>query len=183
MSVAASTVTLGGHAGPLLRLGFGCEQLGGHAWGASDRAELEAAVVRAAELGIRLFDTADCYGLGESESRLGRLLAPFRTDALIATKFGVRFDAAGKVYYDASPAWARTAIDESLRRLGIDCIDLYQLHYPDGVTPYRIPDIRRNEEIRDSREREIDLHYRLEDNLAPSRHKSFKAIRDRTSKN
>ena len=55
--------------------------------------------------------------------------------------------------------------------------------YPDGVTPYRIPDIRRNEEIRDSREREIDLHYRLEDNLAPSRHKSFKAIRDRTSKN
>ena len=135
MSVAARTVTLGGRAGPLPRLGFGCEQLGGHAWGASDRAELEAAVVRAAELGVRLFDTADCYGLGESESRLGRLLAPFRADALIATKFGVRFDAAGKVYYDASPAWARTAIDGSLRRLGIDCIDLYQLHYPDGVTP------------------------------------------------
>ena len=51
--------------------------------------------------------------------------------------------------------------------------------YPDGVTPYRIPDIRRNEEIPNARQREIDLHYRLEDNLAPSRHKSLKAMREK----
>jgi hypothetical protein len=55
--------------------------------------------------------------------------------------------------------------------------------YRDGITPYRIPEIRRNEEILDARQREIDLHYRLEDNLAPSRHQSFKGIRERASKN
>ena len=55
--------------------------------------------------------------------------------------------------------------------------------YPDGITPYRIPGIRRNEEIPDSRDREIDLHYRLEDNLAPSRHPSLNAIREKASRN
>ena len=55
--------------------------------------------------------------------------------------------------------------------------------YPDGITPYRIPEVRRNEEINDSRQREIDLHYRLEDNLSPSRHPSFQAIREKARSN
>jgi myo-inositol catabolism protein IolS len=132
----AATFANLGRTGPLLlRLGFGCEQLGGYQWGETDRGELEAAVADAVAAGVQLFDTADCYGLGESERRLGRLLQAARHEVCIATKFGVRFDQGGKVFYDASPAWATQALEGSLRRLGCDYVDLYQLHYWDGRTP------------------------------------------------
>ena len=72
------------------RLAFGCEQLGGFEWGNVDFNEVEAAVEAALERGVMLFDTADCYGRGESERRLGRILRGRRDRALIATKFGAR---------------------------------------------------------------------------------------------
>jgi len=96
--------------------------------------EVASAVDEAIERGVNLFDTADCYGLGESERRLGALLRARRGRALVATKFGVRVDSAGRVSYDSSPAWAARALDASLQRLQMDCVDLYQLHYWDGRT-------------------------------------------------
>jgi aryl-alcohol dehydrogenase-like predicted oxidoreductase len=117
------------------RLAFGCEQLGGHAWGAIEPADIIAAIEEAVHAGVTLFDTADCYGHGESERRLGQALAPHRARVLIATKFGVRFNDAGGVWYDSSPQWARAALEESRRRLDTDVVDLLQVHYWDGVTP------------------------------------------------
>ena len=117
------------------RLAFGCEQLGAYEWGEVDPAEVAAAVEVAIGQGITLFDTADCYGRGASERRLGRVLAAHRDKVIIATKFGVRFSDSGSVFHDSSPRWAEDALDASLRRLGTDRIDLLQMHYWDGVTP------------------------------------------------
>jgi aryl-alcohol dehydrogenase-like predicted oxidoreductase len=119
------------------RIAFGCEQLGGYEWGLVDTSEVAAAIELAIASGVNLFDTADCYGRGESERRLGAVLKSHRDRVLIATKFGVRFTDAGKVWYDSSPAWATQALDESLARLGVPAVDLLQMHYWDGVTPLR----------------------------------------------
>jgi aryl-alcohol dehydrogenase-like predicted oxidoreductase len=129
------TTTLGATAERVLRLGFGCEQLGGHNWGPVVVSEVASAVDEAIERGVNLFDTADCYGLGESERRLGALLRARPGHAMVATKFGVRVDASGRVSYDSSPDWATRALDASLERLQMDCVDLFQLHYWDGQTP------------------------------------------------
>lgn len=125
-----------GSSGQLVRrLAFGCEQLGGYEWGRVDPGEVIAAVELAVGEGITLFDTADCYGRGESERRLGEALARHRDATVIATKFGVRFSDTGSVFYDSSPQWAAAALDASLRRLRTDRVDLLQMHYWDGVSP------------------------------------------------
>ncbi len=114
---------------------FGCEQLGGFNWGVVDARSVADAIHLAFEKGIVCFDTADCYGRGLSESRLGSILSKKRKNAFIASKFGVRFDNAGKVFFDNSREWAGTALEQSLRRLGTDYIDLYQVHHWDNLTP------------------------------------------------
>jgi aryl-alcohol dehydrogenase-like predicted oxidoreductase len=120
----------------LSRLGFGCDPLGGHAWGHVDPAEAQRAVGTAVDLGVTLFDTADCYGRGESEIRLGQALGVRRKDVAIATKFGVRLDRDGAASRDNSSGWFEKALAASLRRLRTDYIDLYQLHYWDGTTAW-----------------------------------------------
>lgn len=112
------------------RLGVGGCPLGGHGWGHSDPAEMTAAVHGALDAGVNFFDTADVYGLGQSERLLGDALRG-RREAVIATKCGVRVEN-GHTYYDNSPQWITRACEESLRRLRVECIDLYQLHYRDG---------------------------------------------------
>jgi aryl-alcohol dehydrogenase-like predicted oxidoreductase len=105
--------------------------------------EVSIAAVRAAyESGVRLFDTADAYGCGHAESVLGAALAPFRGDVIIATKVGLVFDEATRTGegYDISPAYLRRACEASLRRLGTDHIDLYQLH-PGQVTAAEAPGV------------------------------------------
>jgi aryl-alcohol dehydrogenase-like predicted oxidoreductase len=94
------------------------------------------AIELAADLGVTLFDTADCYGKGLSEIRLARALGARRKDVAIATKFGVRLDKVGAAFHDNSTAWLETALAGSLRRLCTDYIDLYQVHYWDGKTPW-----------------------------------------------
>ena len=117
------------------RVAFGCEQLGGHAWGEIDAKEICAAIEEALGGGMTLFDTADCYGLGESERLLGQVIGQSRTQRFIASKFGVRFTESGKVYHDSSAEWAALAVEGSLSRLRVDVIDLFQVHYWDRVTP------------------------------------------------
>ena len=110
----------------------GCP-LGGYGWGDTQEKELIDAVKAAIEYGINFFDTADTYGLGQSEITLGKALGSKKNDVIIASKFGVRVEN-GKTFYDNSPEWIEKALDSSLMRLGTDCIDLYQVHYRDKVT-------------------------------------------------
>jgi aryl-alcohol dehydrogenase-like predicted oxidoreductase len=110
-------------------VGLGCNNFGMRMdAGASDR------VVHAAlDAGITFFDTADIYGGTKSESFLGRALGARRNEAIVATKFGVRID--DDHPGGASAAYISRACDDSLKRLGTDRIDLYQLHFPDPNTP------------------------------------------------
>jgi len=117
------------------RICFGGDQMGGYGWGNVSQTELYLAVNKAIDLGINFFDTADIYGLGESEEFLGKALGNRRKDIILATKFGVRRTEEGITFYDNSPAWIREALTNSLRRLNTDYIDLYQLHYRDDTTP------------------------------------------------
>lgn len=116
------------------RLCMGGCPMGGYGWGAVQENELIQAVCTAIDRGITFFDTADTYGLGQSEKTLGKALGERRKDVVVATKFGVRI-VGGKTIYDNSPEWISEACEASLRRLGTDYIDLYQVHYRDDVTP------------------------------------------------
>lgn len=128
-------LNLGGSPLTVSRLGFGCDPIGGHAWGEVDASEAVCAIHAAVDSGVTLFDTADCYGLGESERLLGKALRGRRDAVVIASKFGVRIGNDGRTSYDNSPAWLETALNASLQRLGTDRIELYQIHYWDGATP------------------------------------------------
>lgn len=113
-------------------VGIGC-----NAFGTRVDADRTSAVVDAAiDEGVAFFDTADVYGLGESEILLGRALAGRRDEVVLATKFGM--DMQGRNGDDGgrrgSAAYVRTAVEASLKRLDTDHIDLYQLHVPDPAT-------------------------------------------------
>ena len=114
-------------------LGLGC-----NAFGARIDAERTQQVVDAAiEHGITFFDTADTYGRGASEELLGKALGRRRDDVIVATKFGMDMEGANGPDWGAraSRRYARRAVEASLRRLGTDYIDLYQIHQLDLVTP------------------------------------------------
>ncbi len=114
-------------------VGIGCNAFGSRV----DADGVQAIVDAAFDEGINFFDTADTYGLGASEELLGAALRGRREDVVVATKFGMDMD--GRNGPDrgarASRRYVRRAVEASLRRLGTDHIDLYQLHQPDLVTP------------------------------------------------
>ena len=120
---------------PVSRLGLGGCPLGGHGWGPVDESQLRAAVRRALEAGVNLFDTADIYGLGQSEYLLSEALGKARQHVVIASKFGVRRTSDGRTLFDNSPEYLEQALTASLQRLGLEQIPLYYLHWPDGRTP------------------------------------------------
>jgi aryl-alcohol dehydrogenase-like predicted oxidoreductase len=109
-------------------VGLGCNNFGM----LIERKESDAVVGAALDAGITLFDTADMYGGTKSEEYLGQALGARRDEIVLATKFGAPFEGHSG---GASPAYVRASVEESLRRLGTDRIDLYQLHYPDPKTP------------------------------------------------
>lgn len=113
---------------------FGCEQLGGFEWGDVNETAIYAAIDVAVENGVALFDTADCYGRGLSEERIGKALAGVGDRVEIATKGGVRFGLHG-VFYDNSADYLANALDCSLMRLGLEQVGLYQVHHWDNKTP------------------------------------------------
>ena len=139
-----NTRTLGKSDIEVSALGFGCWAIGGEwtdpagrplGWGPVDDAESIRAVHRALDLGITFFDTADVYGAGHSEEVLGRALAGRRDAVVIASKWGNVFDPATRVKADEPdlrPEYARRALTATLRRLGTDHLDLYQLHINDA---------------------------------------------------
>jgi aryl-alcohol dehydrogenase-like predicted oxidoreductase len=117
------------------RIAFGTWAFGGD-WGAADLEEGKAAIHRALELGINFFDTAQGYGFGEAEHLLAEALRDrtYREDVVIATKGGLRMEG-DRVVRDTSRRWLREGVRSSLRSLGTDYIDLYQVHWPDLHTP------------------------------------------------
>ena len=127
-----------GESGPQVsRISFGNWSAGGD-WGGVDRAAAITATREALDLGITLFDTARAYGFGAAEELLGEALRPeiqsARESIVIATKGGLRNDG-GRPARDSSPAALRTDLEASLRSLGTDYVDLYQVHWPDPATP------------------------------------------------
>jgi len=113
---------------PVSVVGIGCNNFGARI----DDRRTEEVVNAALAAGINFFDTADSYGEGKSEALLGRFLGNRRSQAIIATKFGLPIAGQGS---GASPEYVRKAFDASLRRIKTDYIDLYQLHKPDPDVP------------------------------------------------
>jgi aryl-alcohol dehydrogenase-like predicted oxidoreductase len=108
-------------------------------YGVSDDAEALRAFDRALELGITFIDTADTYGSGHNEEFVGRALRGRRDRVVLATKFGRTFGTAGTRGVDGRPAYVRSACDASLKRLGVDTIDLYYQHRVDQNVPIEDP--------------------------------------------
>jgi aryl-alcohol dehydrogenase-like predicted oxidoreductase len=122
-----------GAGGPLVgRQGFGAMGIKTDYYGATDESEARATLEQALSLGITLFDTADAYGNGANEEFLAPFLAAHRDEVVIATKFGLDNDRPG-IFND--PAYIRAAAERSLRRLGVDAIDVYYMHRRDVNVP------------------------------------------------
>ena len=117
-------------------IGFGTWALGSSWWGDVSEADGERLLGRALELGITFFDTGDAYGRGANEELVGRVLGPHRDEVRIATKFGYELGAGRREHSEGERpqrwdgAYVREALEGSLRRLGTDHVDLYQLHNP-----------------------------------------------------
>ena len=112
-------------------VGVGCNAFGARI----DYDQTKAVVDAAIDAGITLFDTADSYADGTSEEFLGRALGNRRDDVIVATKFGMGDHDAEHFGAHGGRRYVRRAVQASLRRLGTDVIDLYQLHRPDPITP------------------------------------------------
>jgi len=136
------------------RIGLGTWAIGGWMWGGIDELEAIATIQRAVELGVTLIDTAPVYGFGRSEEIIGKALkeAGLRGKVQIATKAGLDWKD-GKVFRDSRAARLRTEVEDSLRRLQTDVLDVYQIHWPDLETPLEetarvLEDLRREGKIR-----------------------------------
>jgi aryl-alcohol dehydrogenase-like predicted oxidoreductase len=121
-------------------------------WGGSDERESIATIRSAVDRGISLIDTAPVYGFGQSEEIVGKALVGIRDKVVIATKCGLSWKD-GKPYRDSRPESLRRGVEDSLRRLRVDSIDLMQVHWPDLQVPIEdaaraLEDLRREDKIR-----------------------------------
>ena len=125
--------------GPRLsRIGFGTWAIGGpweFGWGPANDAQFRNAIETAFESGINWIDTAPAYGLGHAEKIVGEVIQNRREDWFIATKAGLIWDDRGTVERNLHPRHLRRELEDSLRRLNTDYIDLYQFHWPDNAHP------------------------------------------------
>jgi aryl-alcohol dehydrogenase-like predicted oxidoreductase len=140
MTTPLPTRRLGTDGPDVTTVGFGAWAIGGggwaFAWGPQDDEQSVAAIRHAVSRGINWIDTAAVYGYGHSEEVVGRALAgiPKAERPLVFTKCGLRWNEADRMQApvrDSSPARVRKECDDSLRRLGVEAIDLYQFHWPD----------------------------------------------------
>jgi pyridoxine 4-dehydrogenase len=131
------TFTIGGDL-EVRRLGFGAMRITGKGiWGPPDDPEgAKALLRRVPELGVNLIDTADSYGPEVSENLIAEALHPYPDGMVIATKGGLRRTGPGEWPVDAAPERLKRCCEDSLRRLKLERIDVYQLHRPDPKVPY-----------------------------------------------
>lgn len=147
---------------------FGAWAIGGWLWGGTDDEQAIRAIRRGVDLGVTCIDTAPVYGFGHSETIVGKAIEGIRDEVVIATKCGLRWDADEgefffdtvdrdgnllKVYKNLKPASIKWECENSLRRLKVDVIDLYQCHWPDKTTPIEdtmeaLMDLQREGKIR-----------------------------------
>ncbi|ODR97253.1 general stress protein [Methyloceanibacter stevinii] len=119
------------------RVALGTWAIGGWMWGGADDDNAVATIHRALDLGINLVDTAPVYGFGHSEEIVGRALEGRRDTALIATKVGLDWTS-GRPRRNSTPERLRQELEDSLRRLRTDVIDIYQVHWPDDATAFEV---------------------------------------------
>jgi aryl-alcohol dehydrogenase-like predicted oxidoreductase len=126
--------TLGWTGIQLSEVGLGTWAMGGgdwaFSWGAQDDELSLSTIEKSIDLGINWIDTAAIYGLGHSEEVVGRAIKKCTKKPFIATKFSRRWDMNGNPYSDLSPQSVRLEVEASLKRLGVEVIDLYQMHWP-----------------------------------------------------
>ena len=136
VAAASGTYEIGGDL-PVVRLGYGTMQLTGEGvWGdPKDPDEAVRVLRRAVELGVTFFDTADSYGPVVAEELLRTALHPYADDVVIATKAGLTRQGPGVWTPVGNPAYLRQQCELSLRRLGVETIDLFQLHRIDAGVP------------------------------------------------
>ncbi|MEV0121406.1 aldo/keto reductase [Streptomyces sp. NPDC050703] len=136
MTQNIATARLGNHGPEVSVQGLGCMGMS-FAYGPTDADEARATLDRALELGVTFYDTADVYGMGENEKFLAPFLKAHRDEIVLATKFALTIDPAEptKRRIDNSPAYIRSSVDASLRRLDTDAIDLYYMHRRDPQVP------------------------------------------------
>ena len=126
-----------GRQGTVSAVGFGCMSFGGF-YGPTTEGETMRALARALELGVDFWDTANVYGEGLSETMIGKFLAEDRSrrsKITLATKFAIRREPDGRRVFDNSPEHLRDSLEGSLRRLGVDSVDLYYVHRVDRRIP------------------------------------------------
>lgn len=126
---------LGNTSIQISRIGFGCGPASGYDYGPVDKSAWREAVRVALDRGINFFDVADVYGFGAAEEMLAEALGDERRRVVIATKCGLSWGLDKKVRRDLSPTHIVTALENSLRRLSLDFIPLYQIHWPDPSIP------------------------------------------------
>jgi pyridoxine 4-dehydrogenase len=133
----AGTITLGGDL-TVNRVGFGAMRITGKGiWGPPEDVDAALATLRrAVELGVNFIDTADSYGPGISEELIARALWPYPADLVITSKAGWVRHGPAIWQHNASPAHIQEALEGSLKRLRLDCIDVYQLHIPDPAVSF-----------------------------------------------
>jgi pyridoxine 4-dehydrogenase len=154
LAAASGRLLIGGDL-EVYRLGFGAMRITGDGiWGPPrDHDEAIRVLRRAIDLGVNLIDTADAYGPNVSEELIAEALYPYPEDLVIATKGGLERTGPGQWPPNGRPEHLRAALEGSLRRLRLDCIDVYQLHRPDPKVPFEesvgtIADLQKQGKIR-----------------------------------
>jgi aryl-alcohol dehydrogenase-like predicted oxidoreductase len=147
------TIAIEGLSTPVSRIGLGTWAIGGWMWGGTDEKDSIAVIRRALDSGVNLIDTAPVYGFGASEEIVGKALADgYRHKAVIATKVALEWHD-GKVFRNSTPQRIRQEVEDTLRRLRTDYIDLYQVHWPDPLVPMEetasvLDDLRKEGKVR-----------------------------------
>ncbi len=156
------------------RIGLGTWAIGGWMWGGTDERDSIATIRQAVDKGITFIDTAAVYGFGRSEEIVGRALAKhgLRDRVVLATKCALEWsDEDGSVWRNATRKRIGKEIDDSLRRLGTDHIDLYQVHWPDPQTPVEETARAMEELVRAGKIRAIGVS-----NFGPAEMDAFRAV-------
>src|SRR3954470_210130 len=134
--MSMETVKLGSQGALVSRMGLGCMGMS-EFYGPRNDEESAATILRALDLGINFLDTADTYGIGDNEELVGKTIKPRRDEVFLATKFANIRKKDDPTYWVVSgkPEYVKAACDASLKRLGVDHIDLYYQHRVDPETP------------------------------------------------